>query len=615
MSQTQELISQLYIKIDGRNVSEEVMDSIISLEVDDSLLLPDMFSIHLRDPSFKWADSDDFGIGKPVEITARGESGTSKLLTGEITAIEPQFGQVAGPTLLIRGYDESHRLHRTKQTKTYIQSTDSDIARAIARECRLKVAVDSTREVHEYVSQENQTHMEFLQERAQLIGYRLYVEEGKLHFHLAPESEPQVPLLQWGTDPGAQGSVLREFEARLTTAEQVTEVTVRGWDPKTKKEIIGRATTPQDTPQVGEQGPGGQAAKRAFNIESKETVVNRPVATQAAADALAQSVCDEIGNAFIQAEGLCDGNPAVHAGAIVELKGIGQRFSGRYRVSHAIHRYDSPGYTTRFEISGRRSNTLGALLVSRNGSKHSVVVGIVTNNSDPDGLGRVKVKFPTVSNTEESHWARLVSPMAGNDRGLFSVPEVNDEVLVAFEYNNIHRPFILGALWNGKDKPPGAGDKVIDGGKVQKRILRSRSGHTITLDDADGAEKISIVDKTEKNSIELDSKQNSLTAKAQDKIEISTQGGHKIVVDGSAGKDVIEIVDKNGSNSVKINSMQNSISIESGMQLKLKAQTVEIEAGANMNIKAGAAMNIECAMTTMKGPGVLTLQGGVVKIN
>jgi hypothetical protein len=106
-----------------------------------------------------------------------------------------------------------------------------------------------------------------------------------------------------------------------------------------------------------------------------------------------------------------------------------------------------------------------------------------------------------------------------------------------------------------------------------------------------------------------------LTAKAQDKIEISTQGGHKIVVDGSAGKDVIEVVDKNGSNSVKIDSMQNSISIESGMQLKLKAQTVEIEAGANMKIKAGAAMNIECATTTVKGTAMLTLQGGLVKIN
>ena len=132
MPQAQELISQMYLKIDGGNASEEIMDSLISIEVDDSLLIPDMFSIHLRDPSFKWTDSDDFALGKPVEIAVKGESGTSKLLNGEITAIEPEFSQTAGPTVVIRGYDESHRLHRAKQTKTYVQETDSDIAKKIA---------------------------------------------------------------------------------------------------------------------------------------------------------------------------------------------------------------------------------------------------------------------------------------------------------------------------------------------------------------------------------------------------------------------------------------------------------------------------------------------------
>ena len=591
MPQAQELISQMYLKIDGTNVSEEIYDSRIGMEVDDSLLLPDMFSIHLRDPSFRWADSDNFELGKAVEITVKGEGGASKLLTGEITAIEPGFSQTVGPTTVVRGYDQSHRLHRAKQTKTYVQETDSDIAKKIARECGLQAEVDSTREVHEYVSQDNQTDMEFLQDRAQRIGYHMYVEDNKLCFRQAPETEPQVPALEWGIN-------LLDFQARLTTAQQVTEVTVRGWDPKTKKEIIGQATVPQDTPQVGEQRSGGDAAKRAFNIESKEIVVNRPVATQAEADALAQSICDEMGNAFIQAEGTCRGEPAVHAGAIVEIKGIGQRFSGRYRVTHAIHRYDDSGYTTRFEISGRRANTLGQLLTTKTGSRNSVVVGIVTNNRDPDGLDRVKVKFPTLPGNEESHWARLVSPMAGDGRGFEFIPEVNDEVLVAFEHDDTHRPFILGALWNGKDKPPEGSDKVVSStGKVEKRIIRSRSGHTITLDDTDGRGKVSIIDKTGKNSIEIDSQKNTVAIKAKDKTEISTQGGHKVLIDELAGK--IEVVDKSGSNFIKIDSMQNSISVESAMQLKLKSQTVEIEG----------------AMTTIKGTGVLTIQGGLVKIN
>ncbi len=576
MPQAQELISQMYLKIDGSNASEEIMDSLISIDVDDSLLLPDMFSVHLRDPSFKWTDSDDFALGKSVEIAVRGESGTSKLLAGEITAIEPEFSQAAGPTVMIRGYDQSHRLHRSKQTKTYVQETDSDIAKKIARECGLRAKIDSTREVHEYVSQDNQTDMEFIRERAERIGYQVYVEDGTLNFRQAPDTEPRVPVVEWGID-------LLEFEARLTTAQQVTGVIVRGWDPKTKKEIIGQATTPQDTPQVGEQRAGGQAAKRAFNVDSKEIVVDRPVATQSEADALAQSVCDEIGNAFIQAEGTCYGNPAVHAGAVVELKGIGQRFSGRYRITHAVHRYDDRGYTTQFTISGRRANTLGALLATKNGAKNNVVVGIVTNNSDPDGLGRVKVKFPTLPGNEESNWARLVTPMAGAGRGFEFIPEVNDEVLVTFEHGDTSRPFVLGALWNGKDNPPEKSDQIISStGKVEKRIIRSRSGHTIMFDDSDNGSKISIIDKTEKNLIEIDSQNNSMTIMADGDIQIEAKGKVKIKGD--------------------------SIEIEAANKTKIKSSDFEAEASGSAKVKGGSGVTVEAS-------GSVDVKGARINLN
>lgn len=591
MPQANELMRHMYLKIGGKNASEEVYRSIISIEVDDSLHLPDMFSIHLRDPNFKLTDSDTFELGKLVEIAARGDTGTTKLLSGEVTAVEPQFSPIAAPTVVVRGYDQSHRLHRAKQTKTFVQETDGDIAKKVARGCGLKADVDSTREVHEYVCQDNQTDMEFLQDRAKRIGYRLYVEGDTLYFKQAPGADPQVPVLEWGKN-------LHEFQARETTAQQVTEVIVRSWDPKTKKEIIGRATTPKGTPETGEQRSGGQAVKKAFNIDSKEIVINRPMPTQAAADAQAQSLCDEMGNAFIQVEGSCAGNPAVQAGARVEIKGVAKRFCGKYRVTHAVHRYDKGGYSTHFEISSR-ANTLGQLLTTKSGSWHSVAIGIVTNNNDPDKMGRVKVRFPALPGNEESNWARVVAPAAGDHRGIMFMPEVNDEVVVAFEHDDTNRPFVLGALWNGKDKPPEDISKVVNStGKVDKRIIRSRSGHVITLDDTDGGGKISIVDNTGKNSIEIDSQKNSLTIGTDDKVDLHTKSGHKILLDDMGGK--IEIVDKTGSNSIKINSMQNSITVESAMQLKIKSQMVEIEAGANM---------------TIKSTGILTIQGAIVKIN
>jgi len=228
-------------------------------------------------------------------------------------------------------------------------------------------------------------------------------------------------------------------------------------------------------------------------------------------------------------------------------------------------------------------------------------VGIVTNNQDPDGLGRVKLKYPSLSDGVESWWARLVTPMAGAERGFEFIPEVNDEVLVAFEYDDINHPFVLGALWNGKDEPPEKSDKIISGGKPQKRIIRSRSGHTITLDDTDNSEKISIVDKTEKNLIEINSKNNSMEIKAGSKIEIYTDDGHTIVLDSSGIK----------------------IEAAMGKDLTLKANNIKIDAAMGVDMTAKGNVKIEGTMTKVAGTASMDLDGGpmlnvkgvLVKIN
>ena len=153
-----------------------------------------------------------------------------------------------------------------------------------------------------------------------------------------------------------------------------------------------------------------------------------------------------------------------------------------------------------------------------------MVIGIVTNNADPEGLGRVKVTFPWLCDTDESAWARLVSPMAGAGCGFFALPEIGDEVLIGFEHGDIHRPFVLGALWNGQDKPPvETSEAVGTGGKVNKRVLRSRSGHSISLNDTAGGEEIMIIDKTGDNKIIINSAENSMQIKAKGDLTIEAQ--------------------------------------------------------------------------------------------
>lgn len=565
------LISQFYIKIDGDDAPRGIMDNLVSIEVDDSLNLPDMFTIQLRDPKLEWTDSDTIAIGKEIEISASGENGQVKLITGEITAVETNFKSGAGATLLLRGYDQSHRLNRGQQTKTFIQVTDSDIATSIARELGLKTQIDSTPEVYPYVLQDNQTNLEFLQSRAERIGFRLLVENDTLNFKRIPEEGSEVPTLEWGVN-------LSEFDAHLTTSSQASEVEVRGWDPQAKREIVGRATRAQDMPEVGEQRQGGQVTEAAFGAAGKRVMVNHTIGTQAEADALAQSLCEEMGGNFIQAEGVCGGNPRVAAGAIVELKGLSDRFTGRYRITRSVHRYSIGGYNTHFTISGRHDNTLAQLVaqqsggtgIKNNSGNHSVVVGVVTNNQDSDEMGRVRVKFPWLADVAESNWARIASPMGGQNRGMVFIPEVNDEVLVAFEQGDMNRPYVLGALWNGVDKPP---EKNQDGHNNIRKI-RSRSGHEIVFDDNDAARK--------------------------EKLEIHTSAGHKILLDDASGQEKIEIKDKTGNNIIKMDSVQNAISIESTMKLNIKSQLIEIESQG---------------MMTLKAAGVLTIEGAMVKIN
>lgn len=185
-----------------------------------------------------------------------------------------------------------------------------------------------------------------------------------------------------------------------------------------------------------------------------------------------------------------------------------------------------------------------------------VVIGIVTNVLDPDGLARVKVKFPWLSDSDESNWARVAMPMAGSGRGLQLMPDVNDEVLVVFEHGDMRFPYVLGGLWNGKDKPPAANAD----GKNNLKVLKSRAGHLVRLDDETGQEKI-------------------------------------------------EIIDASGTNRVVIDTSSNTITISSDKDIKLSAPkgTIKLEAGT-IELKSTGAASVEAA-------GTLTLKGSTVNIN
>jgi uncharacterized protein involved in type VI secretion and phage assembly len=195
-----------------------------------------------------------------------------------------------------------------------------------------------------------------------------------------------------------------------------------------------------------------------------------------------------------------------------------------------------------------------------------IVLGVVTNNQDKDGLGRVKVKFPWLSDGDESRWARVATLMAGKETGTLFLPDVGDEVVIGFDHGDINHPYVLGALWSNSRKPPVANND----GKNNVRLLRSRSGHEIRFDDSQDEKK--------------------------EMIEIRTKSGHRIQLNDASGQEKIEIVDKTGNNSIVIDSAGNTITISSESELHINAKTIELKASANMTIKSGTMLTIEGAM-------------------
>lgn len=192
-----------------------------------------------------------------------------------------------------------------------------------------------------------------------------------------------------------------------------------------------------------------------------------------------------------------------------------------------------------------------------------VSVGVVAQNKDPEGLGRVKIKFPWRENPDESHWARMAVPMAGKERGTWFLPEVGDEVLVACDAERVEHPYVLGALWNGQEPPP----ETNSDGKNDIRKIRSRSGHELIFDDgAQGSIDIHLSDN--KRKVRLD----------PDGIVISDDSG----------------------NQIEIKSLPGTITVKSNTKISLESKVIDIKADASM---------------TLQATGTLTIQGALVKIN
>ncbi|MEL6882726.1 MAG: phage baseplate assembly protein V, partial [Cyanobacteria bacterium J06607_10] len=341
----------------------------------------------------------------------------------------------------------------------------------------------------------------------------------------------------------------------------------------------------------------------------KMVVVDQPVFKPKEADAIAQALCDELGGQFVVADARADGNPDIRPGLQVELKDLGP-YTGKYYVTETRHVYAERVYDTEFSVRGLRGgNLLDAFLpTTQLRPGQTPLVGIVTDNEDPDNLGRVKVKFPTLTEDHNSNWARVVSMGAANGRGFDCLPEIDDEVLVAFEHGDIHRPYILGGVWNGEDVPPNGVDKNVQDGKVRLRTIQTRTGHKIQFVEEDKDTKAGVYIKTTSgHNINLND--------SEKLVEIETKGKHTITLSDFPPSIMVKTT---GGHLINLDDLLKSITLKTtaGQMVMMDDMTGSVNVTANRSVTNTAPGDITLSapkinlngLTTVNSPFVIPFQ-------
>jgi uncharacterized protein involved in type VI secretion and phage assembly len=548
------------VLVGGSQLDPKWRNALTEFKVVDSLTLPDMAVVKLTDPRGEDIDSQPLQIGKDLEVkaSATGDRTTTSIFKGQIAAVEPEFTKT-GVTIVARAYDRAHKLNRERKTRTFQQMSASNMVSKIANESGLSPKVTATTVVHEFFQQSNETDWDFLWRLALMEDMEIVVDDRTLAFRPANVSNGAAVALTWQDN-------LISFRPRMSGVQQPKTVNVRAWDPKAKQTVNGSAGSAVTTSQ-----PGVERSAVSTDLGGGTTAVtDRVAANRGEADAIAKSTLNRLADGFYEADGVAFGNPKITAGNKVQIANVGQKFAGTFTVSSSTHSYrGGSGYQTSFQISGRSSRSLLELMrpPPERDWASTLVVGVVTNNNDPDQMGRVRVKYPSLSDSEESAWARVATPSAGNQRGLLMLPQPDEEVIVGFEHGDTRRPIVVGSVFNGKDKPG-------------PDLLQNKDGSFSVLSN----EKIH---QHSKKDFEIKSDQNLV-------IEITKDEKEK--VGGNLTSDV--------TGSAKLKAQQ--YTVEAGSSMTVKGVSVTVEASASLTLK-GATVDIQ-------GSGPVNIKGAIINL-
>jgi phage protein D/phage baseplate assembly protein gpV len=581
------------VKINGSEIREEIYDELAELRVSSSNGSAAYASLRFNDAA---TVGNTFAVGEKLEVLASGSDGNeASIFIGEIASIGLDFA--AGRSALsIGAYDAAHRLGQQSEFTSHMNATPGDVIKKIASDAKLTAKIDPSLGTTLEHIQQSASPLDFISQLAHVYGCEWRVEgENTL---VVERRQSGTPIKLTG------GDNLRSFSVRFTAAEQASSVEVRGWDPKTMQSASSTVT-----PSGATTLHTGVSAidKNRKHYAKNRAAVAWPTSSsnQSEMDEIAAGVNAQMEAATVSGRGEVSVDARLRPGIQVEIGEVVPEWNGTYYLSGVEHVFgDRQPFVTRFSIGGNSPTTLVDLFGPRTSGRansservsHGVTVGEVTNMTDPDDLGRVKVRLPYLSDEHETDWARVVQLGAGAKRGFQMQPEVGDEVLVAFENGDLQRPYVIGGLWNGKSKPLNAA--ATTNGQVVERSITSRTGHTLTLSEGDSDAKDFVM-------IRLGDKSATLVL-SKEKIEVSAK---KVPIEVST-KDAKMILD-----SGKITLKSKDIVLDASNGIELKGMTFKLDAKTSAEVKAGSQLKLSGAMAELSGSATTDVKGGMVNIN
>lgn len=585
------------VTLDGAALAEDLYEILLDVRVVQDLHAPSMATLRLVDPFFDLLDSTKFKLGAKLDVAFPSSSGSdTTVFKGVIAAVGSEQGAGDRHELVVTAFDGSQVLTRTIAPISYQEMTVSDIVGKIAKTHGLSPQVKDADAKLDYFLQVDTDYMT-LNELAARCGTEWWVDDTKLYF--AKRKVETATKLDWGDN-------LRRLSARFTAGGHVEEVTVRGWDPATQKAVVGTvkrsAIAAADTGH--EVAIQTDRVSQAKDLKGAITITEVQVASAEEAKAIAKSRLADLAAGELRVRGEAYGTPAIAAGKTVEVAKAGKQMSGKFVISRVEHVFgvDRP-LISRFEAGrmgpGGLADRLAFADQTDRQTRRMFAVGTVTNAKDPEKSGRVKVKLPMVSDKDESTWARVMTLGAGKSRGIEFMPDVGDEVVVAFLGNDPRFPVVLGSLWSKKYEPP-LPEPVKDD-KISERMIVAASGAKLSFVEGGGDKDkavVSLIHAVADTKLIMDKSGILIEAKKDTKIVIKV-GDSQVEMKGDG----------------TINIKGKAITIKADADLKLQGKNVSIKGDMGVKVDGGSKLDLGPAEAKLVSSGITSIKGAMVKLN